>query len=157
MKQAVYPGSFDPITNGHIDIIERALSVFDHIKIVVLTNVEKNYKFSFQERVSLIRDVFHGNEKITVDFHSGLLVNYLEKNSIFTVIRGLRAISDFDYEFQMAITNKQLFNKMDSIFFMTDIQNSYLSSSLIKQIHSFGGDVSKMVPPVVLKKLRKIK
>jgi pantetheine-phosphate adenylyltransferase len=153
-KLGIYPGSFDPITNGHIDIINRALVVFDKIYIAVFNNLQKQYLFTPSERVHLIEQSFEGNDRIIVEEFGGLAVNYAQQKNTFTMIRGLRAISDFDYEIQLAHTNRQLNDKMDTVFFMTDSKYSYISSSLVKQIAEFEGDTEAFVPAHVLNALK---
>jgi pantetheine-phosphate adenylyltransferase len=153
-KVGIYPGSFDPITNGHIDIINRALDVFDKIYVAVFNNSEKNYLFTPDERVGLIETSFKDNDRIIVEQFDGLAVNFAEQKNTFTMIRGLRAISDFDYEIQLAHTNRQLNSKMDTVFFMTDSKYSYISSSLVKQIALFEGNTDAFVPIHVLKLLK---
>ena len=145
-KKAIYPGSFDPITFGHLDIIKRASAVFDEVIIAIFDNQAKKSLFTFQERKNLILSIFEDVPNISVDMFRGLLVDYAKKNSINTVIRGLRAVSDFDYEFQMALTNRQLGKDIDTLFLMTDEKFSYLSSSIVKQVCKYGGDVSSFVP-----------
>ncbi len=153
-KIGIYPGSFDPITNGHIDIIHRALEVFDKIYIAVFYNPLKKSLFTPEERVSLIQKTFQGNDRISVEQFGGLVVDYAIKRNTYTMIRGLRAISDFDYEIQLAHTNRQLNVKMDTVFFMTDSKYSYISSSLVKQIALFNGDTKAFVPSHVLHALK---
>lgn len=154
-KKALYPGSFDPITNGHIDIITRASKIFDEVTIAIFDNPSKSPLFSFEERKAQIHKVCEGNSNIHVDSFNGLLVDYAEKNNFQTIIRGLRALSDFDYEFQMALTNRRLGNKVDTIFFMTDERYSYLSSSLVKQVCRYSGDISAFVPTYIEQELKK--
>lgn len=157
--EAVYPGTFDPVTLGHIDLIERALKIFE--KIIVAISEGKNYCFSKEERLNLtysaIKERFGEyviKEKIIeVEVFSGLLVDYLKKRNVKFIVRGLRAVSDFDYEFQMALTNRKLYPEVDTIFLMTDERYLYLSSSLVKEIGSFGGKLSGLVPNCVEKKL----
>ena len=153
-KKAIYPGSFDPITNGHIDIINRAINVFDEVHVVVMKNHLKSGYFSIQERINFIDTIFESNPNVKVEGYEGLIVNYAQKKDIFTMIRGLRAVSDFDYELQMAMTNRQLFEKLDTVFFMTDNKFSYLSSSLIKELAGFGGDVTNFIPNIVIEALK---
>lgn len=153
-KIAVYPGSFDPITLGHVDLVRRGLSLFDEIVLAVAVNTAKNTLFTIEERVDLIRQTFADEPRVRVTGFSGLLVDYLRDHGIHTLLRGLRAISDFDYEFQISQMNRALFPQMDTVFLMTGSQYFYLSSSVIKEVARFGGDVSAWVPPVVASALR---
>lgn len=155
MRTAVYPGSFDPITNGHIDIVRRALKIFDNVYVAVIKNPEKKPFFSCEDRVKMIKEEFKGDKNITVDSFDGLLVDYARKVNADVIVRGLRAVSDFDYEFQMALTNLKMYPEIETIFIMTDYKYSYLSSSLVKQISGLGGDVSGFVPEHVKQKLKK--
>jgi pantetheine-phosphate adenylyltransferase len=156
---AVYPGSFDPVTNGHLDIVHRALRFVDELIIAILVNSEKQAFFSVEERVELIRKVVPVNERIRIDQFDGLLVEYARKNQAGIILRGLRAVSDFDYEFQMALMNRRLENQIETIFLVPAEQYSYVSSRLVKEIVTLGGSVSGLVPPTVeqkmLEKLRK--
>jgi pantetheine-phosphate adenylyltransferase len=152
-KLAVYPGSFDPITYGHVDLIKRARGVFDNLRIAVAVNPRKKTLFSPEERVELIRESL-GDDKIHVETFSDLLVQYLTRIGAKVVVRGLRAISDFDYEFSMAITNRNLNADIETLFLMASEPYIYLSSSMVKEIVYFGGDVSSMVPPYVLRKMQ---
>ena len=154
-KKAIYPGSFDPIANGHIDIIRRARTIFDEVVVAVFDNPFKQPFFSFKERVSLIASVFEHEDGVSAEMFKGLLVDFSVKKDIYTIIRGLRAVSDFDYEFQMAVTNQKLSKSLETVFFMTDDKNSYLSSSLVRQLAYFDGDVSAFVPIQVQKALKK--
>ena len=156
-KKAVYPGSFDPLTMGHLDMIERSLKVFDHLTILVAENPQKTPMFSISERVDVIKKEFKDEPRIQVDFFDGLLVTYMKKNNYKTCIRGLRVLSDFEYEFQMAITNKQLFPSFDIFFLLCDIKYANLSSTLVKEIIRFNGDVSKYVPKNVVEMIEKKK
>ena len=148
---AVYPGSFDPITNGHLDIIGRGLSVFDHVIIAILENAEKRPLFTADERVAIIREAYRGNPRVSVDTFSGLLVDYAVEKGATVIVRGLRAISDFEYEFQMALMNRRLEQRIETVFMMPAEQYSYLSSRLVKEVFQLGGRVSDLVPPVVEK------
>jgi len=151
---AIYPGSFDPITNGHISIIQRGLEIFDRIIIAVATNSAKRGLFSIPERIELVESSLNHNDRITVDTFSGLLVDYVESVGAKIVVRGLRALSDFEYEFQMALMNRKLNRKIQTVFMMTDYRWLYVSSTIIKEAASLGGSVSGMVPPLVDKALR---
>jgi pantetheine-phosphate adenylyltransferase len=151
---ALFPGSFDPITNGHLDIVERGLSVFREVVIAILVNSEKRPLFTVEERVKTIRQVFRGNKRVRVDTFSGLLVDYAERAGAAVIIRGLRAISDFEYEFQMALMNRRLNPKIETVFMMPAESYSYVSSRLVKEVFRLGGRVSDLVPPAVEKRLR---
>jgi len=148
-KVAVYPGSFDPITFGHLDIIRRGLTVFDEIIVAVARNSQKNALFSTDERVKLIQDVMSGEERVTVDTFSGLLIEYVSSRGAHVIIRGLRAISDFEYEFQIAQMNSTIGREIETLFMMTSLQYGYLSSSIVKEVCSLNGDIDIFVPPEV--------
>jgi len=152
--KAVYPGSFDPITNGHLDIIERCLDIFDKILVAVLENPKKRSVFSSKERVNMIKEIFEGRENIEVKAFHGLLVDFAKKNKIKVVIRGLRAISDFEYEFQMALMNQKLDPDIETFFMVPNISYSYLSSKLIKEIFMLGGCLTGLVPELVVSQLQ---
>ncbi|WP_448379526.1 pantetheine-phosphate adenylyltransferase [Fervidobacterium sp.] len=154
MVRAIYPGSFDPITYGHIDIARRAAELFDELYVVVMENKRKNYTFTIEERVEMVKECLKDIPNIRVDTFSGLLVEYTTKNNINVVIRGLRAVTDFEYELQMALANKEICNGVETVFLMTDKNYSFLSSSLVKEVASFGGQVSQWVPEFVERKLR---
>ncbi len=154
-KIAVYPGSYDPLTNGHIDIINRGLKIFDKIIVAALKNPSKTYLFDLEERISIIKEIFEDNYRIEVDFFEGLLVDYLKRKNTKIVVRGLRAISDFDIEFQMALMNRNINNGIETIFFVPSVEYSFLSSRLVKEVYSLGGDVKTLVPDIVHYKLRK--
>lgn len=151
---AVYPGSFDPITFGHLDILNRGLELFDKVIVAVAHNIEKTGLFSVEERMDLIRESVNGNKNVIVDFFHGLLVDYVKKVGARTVIRGLRAMSDFEYEFQMASMNRKLNMGMDTIFMMTSKDYFFVSSRTIKEVAIFGGPVDGFVPQVVEQRLR---
>ncbi len=153
---AIYPGSFDPITNGHVDLVTRTLRVFDKVIVAIATNPEKDHSlFSVQERLDMINEVFTGLKgRVTADSFQGLLVDYAERKGSTVVIRGLRAISDFEYEFQMAMMNHRLKPKLETFFMMTGESEFYTSSRLVKEVVSLGGDVSGLVPDNVLTKLK---
>ncbi|KAF2962601.1 MULTISPECIES: pantetheine-phosphate adenylyltransferase [Fervidobacterium] len=151
--RAVYPGSFDPITYGHIDIAKRAAKLFDELYVVVMENKRKNYTFTVEERIEMVRECLKDIPNVKIESFSGLLVEYTEKNKINVVIRGLRAVTDFEYELQMALANKEICNGVETVFLMTDKSYSFLSSSLVKEVASFGGPISQWVPENVAKKL----
>ncbi len=155
MKTAIYPGSFDPITNGHADIIRRASRVFDKIYVAVAQNPSKKYLFSEIERQTMIRKIFKDNKKIVVESFNGLLSDYVVKKKVNTVIRGLRVVTDFDYELSLALMNKNLNHDLETIFFMTDEKLLFISSSMIKEVAKFGGNVRDYVPALVEKELKK--
>ena len=155
MKVAIYPGSFDPITNGHIDVIERAAELFGKVIVAVIRNPEKKPQFSLDERVEMLKQSLDRLKNVEVDSFDGLLVDYAKKRNANIIVRGLRAVSDFDYEFQMALTNRKMAPQIETLFFMTDYRYSYLSSSFVKQIARLGGDISELVPAPVAKKLKK--
>lgn len=146
---AVCPGSFDPITMGHLDIITRAAAMFDKIIVVVMNNANKHYSFSSDERVKMIKKAVCGLDNVEVDMYDGLLAEYAAKKNACAIIKGLRAMSDFEYEFQMALTNKKLNPNIETLFLTTSAQNMYLSSSMVKQIASMGGDVSDFLPAAI--------
>ncbi|MDD3725686.1 MAG: pantetheine-phosphate adenylyltransferase [Candidatus Ratteibacteria bacterium] len=152
---AVYPGSFDPITNGHIDVINRSLTFIDKIVVAVSDYSRKNLLFTTEERVGLIKEVYQKNAKVEVDSFKGLLVNYLKKREINVIIRGMRAVSDFEYEFQMALSNRKLDSSIETVFIMPGEEFFFISSSVVKEIAFLRGDVSGMVPEVVVKALKK--
>jgi pantetheine-phosphate adenylyltransferase len=153
-SMAVYPGSFDPITNGHLDIIARGLSVFDKVRIAILVNPEKQPLFTVEERVEIIQEAYKGEPRVAVDTFSGLLVDYAEKSGATVIVRGLRAISDFEYEFQMALMNRRLNPRIETVFMMPAEGYSYVSSRLVKEVFHLGGNVRELVPPVVERRLR---
>ncbi len=148
-KIAVYPGSFDPITYGHIDIIKRGLRVFDSVIVAVARNSAKNALFSIDERVDLIKDVLADNPRARVDTFEGLLVDYVRSQQATVIIRGLRAISDFEYEFQIAQMNRSITCEVETLFMMTSVPYSYLSSSIVKEVSSLKGPIDSLVPPQV--------
>lgn len=155
LKICVYPGSFDPITNGHIDIIDRAAGICDKLIIAVLSNINKAYTFSIDERVEQIRHVLGDRPGIEIDSFSGLLIEYMKKKGANIIIRGLRAVSDFEYELQMALLNKKMDPGIETLFMMTGIKYSFLSSSAVKEIARHGGDVSGLVPAYISEQLSK--
>ena len=153
-KIAVYPGSFDPITYGHLDIINRGLKVFDEVIVAVACNSQKNALFSFEERVEMISQVVSDKERVTVDTFTGLLIDYIASRKAHVVIRGLRAISDFEYEFQIAQMNSCISQNVETLFMMTSLQYGYLSSSIVKEVCSLNGNIDGFVPPEVKTALR---
>ena len=154
MKSAVYPGTFDPVTNGHIDIIERALKLFDKLYVVVADNPQKAPTFSPEERVEMLKEALKKhNDKIQIEFFDGLLLNYVKSKKCSFIVRGLRAISDFEFEFSRALLNRELEKDIDTIFIMTKDDYAFLSSSIVKEIAMFKGSVKGFVPEVVEKKL----
>ena len=151
---AVYPGSFDPVTNGHLDIITRGLAVFDAVIIAILVNPQKHPLFTVEERVALIREAYKGEARVRVDTFSGLLVDYAERVGASVIVRGLRAVSDFEYEFQMALMNRRLDPNIETVFMAPADGYSYVSSRLVKEVFQLGGDVSALVPKLVERRLR---
>ncbi len=153
MAVAIYPGSFDPLTNGHLSIIQRGLKVFDRLVVAVLDNPKKTPMFSVDERRQLIREACP-DPRVEVDDFQGLLVHYTRRKGIHLVLRGLRAASDFEYEFQLANMNRELDSQFESVFMMTGQDSFYISSQLVREVASLGGDVEGLVPPNVFRKLR---
>lgn len=153
MKTAVYPGSFDPITYGHIDIVERASRLFDNVIVAVLNNPLKVPLFNTEERINMIRQATNGMKNVEVDSFSGLLIHYVDQRGANTVIKGLRAVSDFEYELQMALMNRKLNKNVETVFMMTSSKYSFLSSSLVKEVARLGGCVNELVPEYVVKRL----
>ena len=151
---AVYPGSFDPLTNGHVDIIARGARLFDRIIVAILMNAEKEPLFSTDERVEIARAVFKSHANVEIDTFNGLLVDYVERRHAQVIVRGLRAVSDFEFEFQMALMNQRLDPKIETVFMMPAEQYTYISSRLIKEVFSLGGRVHGLVPELVESRLR---
>ena len=152
MKAAIYPGSFDPVTYGHLDVIKRAADIFDELTVSVLNNTAKTPLFSVDERVKILEEATKDLPNVRVDSFSGLLIDYAKSKDIHVAIRGLRAITDFEYELQIAQTNRKLSNEeLDTMFLTTSLEYAYLSSSSVKEIASFNGDISQCVPPFVAK------
>ncbi len=154
-RLAVFPGSFDPLTNGHVDIILRSAHLFERIVVAVLLNAEKQPLFTPEERVTIIRDVFREYPNVEVDTFDGLLVDYARNRRASAIVRGLRAVSDFEYEFQMALMNRHLEPTLETVFMMPAEQYTYLSSRLIKEVFTLGGEVKGLVPPAVETWLRR--
>lgn len=156
MKRAVYPGSFDPVTFGHLDVIKRASEIFDELTVSILNNKVKTPLFSVEERVKILEEATKDLPNVKIDFFSGLLIDYTRANNIHVIVRGLRAITDFEYELQIAQTNRVLSGEqVDTMFLTTSLEYSYLSSSSVKEIASFGGDIHQCVPDFVAKKIYK--
>jgi len=153
-RLAIFPGSFDPLTNGHVDIISRGARLFDRIIVAILLNAEKAPLFTTAERVEITRAVFRDQPKVEVDTFDGLLVDYVERRQAQVIVRGLRAVSDFEYEFQMALMNQRLAPKVDTVFMMPAERYTYISSRLIKEVFALGGRVSGLVPDTVETRLR---
>ena len=151
---AVYPGSFDPLTNGHVDIISRGARLFDRIIVAILVNAEKSPLFSMAERVEIAREVFKPHPSVEVDTFDGLLVDYVARRQAHVIVRGLRAVSDFEFEFQMALMNQRLNPKIETVFMMPAEQYTYISSRLIKEVFGLGGHIEGLVPPLVEQRLR---
>jgi len=154
MTLAIYPGSFDPLTNGHVDIISRGARLFDRIVVAILVNAEKAPLFSMAERVEIAQAVFEDLPNVEVDTFEGLLVDYVERRNAQVIVRGLRAISDFEFEFQMALMNRRLRPEIETVFMMPAEQYTYISSRLIKEVFSLGGRVEGLVPDLVEQRLR---
>ncbi len=153
-KTAVYPGSFDPVTNGHWDVVERGLRLFDRIIVAIATNGTKDPLFTIEERLEMLHKSFEGMPRVEVDSFDGLLVDYVEKRRADAILRGLRAVSDFEHEFQMALMNRKLNKNIQTVFLMTGLRWIYISSSIIKEAARFGGDTRGMVPDIVCEKLK---
>ncbi len=154
MKKAVYPGSFDPITNGHVYIAERAASIFDVLVVAVLENPHKSPTFSLEERAAMVRESLAHLMNVKVKTFSGLLIDFMRSEKSRVIIRGLRALSDFEYEFQLAQMNRELAPEVETMFIVTDPKYSYLSSSMVKEVFRFGGSVRNLVPPGVYRRLK---
>lgn len=154
---AVYPGTFDPITNGHVDIVRRALHLFDRVILAVADNVRKAPLFSVEERARMIRASVGEDPRIEVDSFSGLLVDYARRRGARAIIRGLRAIADFEYEFQLAHMNRHLAPDVETVFLMTSEESFYVSSSLVKEVATMGGDITRIAPPAVVEAFKQLK
>ncbi|MBL8730129.1 MAG: pantetheine-phosphate adenylyltransferase [Planctomycetes bacterium] len=154
MVSALYPGSFDPVTRGHLDLVERALPLFDHLTVAVALNSNKSPTFSAEERVEMLREVLPQDERLSVTTFRGLVVDFCRAQRIGAILRGVRTVSDFEFEYQMALTNRHLAPGIETVFVMPSAQYSYVSSSLIREIVRNGGDVSDFLPPPVERRLR---
>ncbi|MCA9604093.1 MAG: pantetheine-phosphate adenylyltransferase [Myxococcales bacterium] len=154
MSAAIYPGSFDPITNGHVSILRSGLKCFDKVCVAVLRNPKKQSLFTVEERVEMIQEEFAGEQNIEVDSFDGLLVDYCRRKKVPVVLRGLRAVADFEYELQMANMNRHLNKEIETVFIMANDAYFYVSSNIVKEAATLGGDVSKLVPPSVASRLR---
>lgn len=153
-KIAIYPGTFDPLTNGHLSIIKRALKVFDKLIVAILINPSKTPLFSLEERISMLEEVLQGNENIEIDTFNGLLIDYAVMKKSNVIVRGLRALSDFEYEFQMALMNRKLNRDVQSVFLMTDYKWFYISSTIVKEAARYGGDIHGLVPKIIYDRLK---
>ena len=152
-KIAIYPGSFDPVTNGHLDIIKRGMKLFDKIIVAILTNPGKKFLFTLEERIEMLEESMKKFSKVEIGTFDGLTVDYAAQREACAILRGLRALSDFEYEFQMALMNRRLNREVQTIFLMTGMRWIYTSSSIIKEAAQFGGSISGMVPPIVEKRM----
>ena len=153
-RVAIYPGSFDPLTSGHVDIIERGAKIFDSIIVAILVNAEKVPLFTESERIAIIKEVFKDLKNVQAETFNGLLVDYAQEKNATVLVRGLRAVSDFEYEFQMALMNRHLAPGLETVFMMPDEKYTFVSSRLIKEVFMLGGEVSSLVPPVVEQRLQ---
>jgi pantetheine-phosphate adenylyltransferase len=152
---AVYPGTFDPVTNGHIDLVERTLRIFDKVIVAIAENPKKAPLFSLEERIAMFQAVTKRYKNVTIEGFDGLLVDYVKKKNAASIIRGLRAVSDFEYEMQMALMNRRLDNNIETVFLMPNEEYSFITSTIVKEAASYGGDVSSLVPRAVVEKLKK--
>ncbi len=151
---AIYPGTFDPLTNGHLSIINRALELFDKLIVAILINPNKEPLFTLEERIDMLKEIMRDKPKVEIDTFNGLLVDYAVKKNSNVIVRGLRALSDFEYEFQLALMNRKLNRDIQSIFLMTDYKWFYISSTIIKEAARYGGTIDGLVPAIVSKKLK---
>ena len=154
MKVAIYPGSFDPITNGHLEILKRALNIFDKVIVLVAVNDQKKSRFSVEDRVAMIKEAINGDPRVEVDSSNGLTVEYAKKHNAQHLIRGLRAVTDFEYEFSLASANDFIDSSIDTVFLMSKAEKSFINSSMIMELHQSGVDVSSLVPASVIKRLK---
>ncbi len=151
---AIYPGTFDPPTSGHVDLIQRGAKIFDHLTVAILVNPVKNPLFTVQERVEMLKEVANGMGNVSVDTFDGLMVDFARRNGATAVLRGIRAISDYEHEFQMALMNRRLAPEIETVFLQPAGRYSFVSSRMVKEVFSFGGDITGLVPANVLKRLR---
>ncbi|MGI5888599.1 MAG: pantetheine-phosphate adenylyltransferase [Oscillospiraceae bacterium] len=156
MRTALCPGSFDPVTKGHVDVIERAAGLFDKVIVVVLKNSNKTPNFTYEQRVEFLKKSTAHIPNVEVDSYSGLLADYAKKKGAVAVVKGIRAVTDFEYEFQMALTNKKLNPELETLFMPTSMQYMFLSSSLVREVARYGGDISQFVPDVICDDIKKI-
>lgn len=154
MAKVIYPGTFDPVTNGHIDVVKRAIELFDEVIVTVAKNPSKTCLFSIEERLEMLRESLKGFEKVKIDWFDGLVVNHAKQVGAVGIIRGLRAVSDFEYEFQMALMNRKLAEDITTILLMPHARYTYLNSTIIRNLAQFKGNVSEFVPPIVNEKLK---
>ncbi len=152
---AVYPGTFDPVTNGHIDLVERSLRIFGEVIVAVAENPKKSPLFTLDERLSMLKTVTANYKNVSIEGFDGLLVDYVRKKGAVAIIRGLRAVSDFEYEMQMALMNRRLDSNIETVFLMPNVEYSFITSTIVKEAASYGGDVSSLAPRVVVEKLKK--
>ena len=152
---AVYPGTFDPVTNGHVDLVERSLRIFDEVVVAIAANPKKAPLFSLEERIAMFREVTSKFKNVVIEGFDGLLVDYVEKKKAVGIIRGLRAVSDFEYEMQMALMNRRLDSNIETVFLMPNEAYSFITSTIVREAASYGGDVSSLAPHVVVEKLKK--
>ena len=153
-RKAIYPGTFDPFTNGHLDVLERALNIFDHVEVVLAENSQKQTLFSVDERVEMVHEVVREFSNVSVDvLHAGLLADYARQAGASAIVRGVRQVKDFEYEFQMSLLNRHLYPEVTTVFLMPNVKYTYVASTIIREVSMLGGDVSKFVHPFVLDKL----
>ncbi len=154
-RVAVYPGTFDPVTNGHLDLVQRSLTIFDEVIVAIAVNPKKAPLFSVEERIELFKAVTASYKNVVIEGFDGLLVDYVKERKAVAIIRGLRAVSDFEYEMQMALMNRRLDNTIETVFLMPNEAYSFITSTIVREAASYGGDVSSLVPKVVVEKLKK--
>ena len=152
---AVYPGTFDPVTNGHIDLVERSLRIFSEVIVAVAENPKKAPLFPLEERIAMLQEVTANYKNVAIEGFDGLLVDYVRKKNAVAIIRGLRAVSDFEYEMQMALMNRRLDSNIETVFLMPNVEYSFITSTIVKEAASYGGDVSSLAPRIVVEKLKK--